>query len=319
MCKTLARPAAHLAHLAQLAHLTSIATIAAGCLGSATFAQSASPTSATREVQANAAVESTDAFGAWSRAVSSGSTTCSQTSNIDGSSLEVSGTLHAHWPSSNTASTEYTVHFSVPAGMSYTLSGSMYALVSSFAFSGPGWSTLTLSGPSGTVFSHVIEAFTSTPSFIDLSASGELAPGDYTLQFDAYGQGFGSSLMTSGVTDAQWNITLALEGICGTGGEGSCFVAHETPTCSDANCCGAVCSIDPFCCQVAWDSICASEAAAICIAPCPADLDASGSVDASDLAVMLGAWGNAGPADLDGSGAVDGGDLAVMLGAWGPC
>lgn len=296
-----------------------LASIAAGCLGSATFAQSASPTSATREVQANAAVQSTTAFGFWSEGVSSGSTTCSQMSDFDGNSLTVSGSLHAHWPADNTASTEYTVHFSVPAGMSYTLSGSMSAFVSSFAFSGPGWSTLTLIGPSGLVFSHLIAAFTSTPSFIELSGAGPLAPGDYTLHFDAYGQGFGSSPMTSGVTDADWNITLALEGVCGTGGEGSCFDAHPTPTCSDANCCGAVCSIDPFCCQVAWDSICAGEAAAMCVAPCPADFDGSGSVDGGDLAVMLGAWGSGGPADLNGSGAVDGGDLAILLGAWGSC
>jgi hypothetical protein len=313
MCQTLARPAAPFAPAALFA------SIAAGCLGSATFAQSASPVSATREVQANASVQSTTAFGPWSQFVSSDSTTCSQTSDIGGSVLTVSGNLHAHWPSTNTASTEYTVHFSVPAGMSYTLSGSMSALVSSFAFSGPGWSTLTLSGPSGTVFSHVIEAFTATPSFIELSGGGPLAPGDYTLHFDAYGQGFGSSLMTSGVSDAEWNITLALDGVCGAGGEGSCFAAHPTPTCSDANCCGAVCSIDAFCCQVAWDSICAGEAASICVAPCPEDLDGSGSVDGGDLAVMLGAWGSGGPADLNGSGAVDGGDLAILLGAWGPC
>ena len=52
---------------------------------------------------------------------------------------------------------------------------------------------------------------------------------------------------------------------------------------------------------------------------CPVDLDGSGAVDASDLAVLLGAWGTAGPADLDGSGQVDAPDLAVLLGAWGPC
>lgn len=53
---------------------------------------------------------------------------------------------------------------------------------------------------------------------------------------------------------------------------------------------------------------------------CPADLDASGGVDAADLAVLLGAWGSVGgPSDLDGSGTVGGSDLAILLGAWGPC
>ncbi|MDZ4752982.1 MAG: M14 family zinc carboxypeptidase [Phycisphaerae bacterium] len=47
------------------------------------------------------------------------------------------------------------------------------------------------------------------------------------------------------------------------------------------------------------------------------DLNEDGTIDAADLAVLLGAWGAAGgPADLDGSGLVDAGDLAVLLGAW---
>ncbi|MGA1223481.1 MAG: M12 family metallo-peptidase [Phycisphaerales bacterium] len=55
-----------------------------------------------------------------------------------------------------------------------------------------------------------------------------------------------------------------------------------------------------------------------CAPPCPADLDGSGTVDAADLAALLGAWGSP-AADLDGNGAVDAADLAVLLGAWGPC
>jgi Metallo-peptidase family M12/Reprolysin family propeptide len=52
--------------------------------------------------------------------------------------------------------------------------------------------------------------------------------------------------------------------------------------------------------------------------PCPADLDNDGQVSGSDLAVLLGAWGNPG-GDLDGNGTTDGADLAALLGAWGPC
>ena len=55
--------------------------------------------------------------------------------------------------------------------------------------------------------------------------------------------------------------------------------------------------------------------------PCPADLDGSGTVDASDLAVVLGAWGPCSgcAGDIDGSGSVDASDLAVILGSWGAC
>ncbi len=54
---------------------------------------------------------------------------------------------------------------------------------------------------------------------------------------------------------------------------------------------------------------------------CEADLSDDGTVDAADLAQLLGAWGsNPGhPADLTGDGSVDAADLALLLGAWGSC
>jgi hypothetical protein len=59
------------------------------------------------------------------------------------------------------------------------------------------------------------------------------------------------------------------------------------------------------------------------LAPCAADLDGNGNVNAADLAVLLGGWGSTGvvgtPGDLDCNGSVDASDLAVLLGAWGSC
>lgn len=50
----------------------------------------------------------------------------------------------------------------------------------------------------------------------------------------------------------------------------------------------------------------------------PFDIDGDGLVGATDLAIVLGAWGETGklPADVDGSGTVDAGDLAAILGNW---
>lgn len=49
----------------------------------------------------------------------------------------------------------------------------------------------------------------------------------------------------------------------------------------------------------------------------PSDFDCDGDVDASDLAVLLGAWGTQDvDVDLDGDGVVAAGDLALLLGAW---
>ncbi len=54
------------------------------------------------------------------------------------------------------------------------------------------------------------------------------------------------------------------------------------------------------------------------LADCPFDLTFDGAVDAADLAVLLGAWGDrSSSADLDGDRTVGAADLAVLLGAFG--
>jgi hypothetical protein len=45
---------------------------------------------------------------------------------------------------------------------------------------------------------------------------------------------------------------------------GDCQVATGVPGCSDDVCEGIVCAVDPFCCDTAWDSICAGEATSLC-------------------------------------------------------
>jgi len=45
---------------------------------------------------------------------------------------------------------------------------------------------------------------------------------------------------------------------------GSCCEDHDTPGCEDSSCCTAVCASDPFCCESAWDSLCAGAAEDLC-------------------------------------------------------
>ena len=52
---------------------------------------------------------------------------------------------------------------------------------------------------------------------------------------------------------------------------------------------------------------------------CEADFTGDGVVDAADLAVLLGDWGQVSTDDLDHVGVIDGSDLAILLGAWGDC
>jgi hypothetical protein len=47
----------------------------------------------------------------------------------------------------------------------------------------------------------------------------------------------------------------------------------------------------------------------------PGDLNGDGSVNASDLASLLGAWGTAG-GDVNGDGTTDAADMAALLNAW---
>ena len=106
-------------------------------------------------------------------------------------------------------------------------------------------------------------------------------------------------------------------------GGSNCCISNGGLGCDNAACEATVCAVDSFCCSVAWDGICAAEAASLCAVcggggSCTGDFDGNGVVDAADLAVLLGAWET--PAgDLNGDGNTNGADLAILLGAWGPC
>lgn len=54
------------------------------------------------------------------------------------------------------------------------------------------------------------------------------------------------------------------EGPCGDPTAGSCFSANGTPGCDDVECCEPICAADPYCCDTAWDSICAGAANTNC-------------------------------------------------------
>lgn len=128
--------------------------------------------------------------------------------------------------------------------------------------------------------------------------------------------------------DVAWDETCAAEaGIlcagdaCGEG-LGSCGLPRKSPGCDQSTCCGSVCPLDPFCCLVAWDEFCVASAMDLCSFPSgpsgpTGDLDGDGRVAASDLAMLLAAWGLKGSlADLDGDGVVGAADLAILLAGW---
>ena len=66
------------------------------------------------------------------------------------------------------------------------------------------------------------------------------------------------SVDTPGTTNAECTS-------CGIPGSGSCFAEHG-PGCDDADCCNAVCAVDPTCCDTAWDADCVASAEGLCLA-----------------------------------------------------
>jgi hypothetical protein len=118
--------------------------------------------------------------------------------------------------------------------------------------------------------------------------------------------------------------------------QGGTFQGNNT-NCATANCpqpTGACCFGNGFClvlkqadCLLAgatWKgagTTCADTngngTADACEQSNPADLNNDGVVNAADIAILLGAWGQtSGPADVNDDGAVNATDLSIILGAW---
>jgi hypothetical protein len=51
--------------------------------------------------------------------------------------------------------------------------------------------------------------------------------------------------------------------VCGAE-SGPCFEPNGTRGCEDPACCDTTCAVDPYCCDVVWDDICAAEASGLC-------------------------------------------------------
>lgn len=98
---------------------------------------------------------------------------------------------------------------------------------------------------------------------IVLAAWGTAGPGDFNM--DGVVDGADLGFLLAGFGQCQPPAP-----VCGNPETGSCFQPHFNPACDDACCCQTVCAIDPFCCDVSWDAICAGEAADVCGATPPA-------------------------------------------------
>ncbi|MHC4218767.1 MAG: hypothetical protein ACYSU7_09975 [Planctomycetota bacterium] len=77
--------------------------------------------------------------------------------------------------------------------------------------------------------------------------------------------GTGNTMTASTCNQADYDTKISIFcGQCPTGGGSDCCIANGTPGCDDPECEATVCAVDPFCCNTAWDSICAGEAVDMC-------------------------------------------------------
>ncbi len=108
----------------------------------------------------------------------------------------------------------------------------------------------------------------------------------------------------------------------------NCCIANGGTGCDDPACEDLVCAVDTFCCTVAWDSVCSSQAADLCSVcgggpvECPWDCDGSGdgNVNVTDLLTLLAQWDAGSPlectggtCDYNGDGCIDVLDLLKFL------
>jgi hypothetical protein len=77
--------------------------------------------------------------------------------------------------------------------------------------------------------------------------------------------GNGNTMTASTCNQADYDTRISVFcGECPTGPSSDCCIANGTPGCDDPECVVIICGIDPFCCDVAWDGICADEALELC-------------------------------------------------------
>ena len=76
---------------------------------------------------------------------------------------------------------------------------------------------------------------------------------------------------------------------------GPCDQANGTPGCDDSECCNSVCDLDPYCCDVAWDELCAGPNDRVPGASCVAQCNGPGQpcIGAPDI-IVVGIGGNFG-------------------------
>ena len=88
--------------------------------------------------------------------------------------------------------------------------------------------------------------------------------GGFVLHSEATGSGGALFSPGTNIDGSLFSGCVVEEPACGDLDAGGCFEDNGTPYCSDEECCLAVCAVDPFCCDNAWNAGCAFGASVEC-------------------------------------------------------
>lgn len=97
-----------------------------------------------------------------------------------------------------------------------------------------------------------------------------------------------------------------------TNNPNSCFAPQNQPGCTTPSCCAAVCGLDPFCCDGAWDVGCVDRAGSICVSAPPSNDTCAGATALSADPVMVNTAG----ATLDAGIVAECGQGALVRDVW---
>jgi hypothetical protein len=95
-------------------------------------------------------------------------------------------------------------------------------------------------------------------------------------------------------------------------GDSNCCFANGGLGCDDPDCQAAVCAVDPFCCETAWDGICAGEALQFCPKTCQQGEPQFGSITCGETICGTG-WADGNLRDTDWFQITNDGDTGIFV------
>lgn len=245
---------------------TTTTALTAAIVGlSASFASAQTLSNSSRAVVANNSTTVTTVTGDWQWTTGVGATMATQNSSLLPGSIAGHAEGHAVWPVPNNADSSLITTVTLPVSQLCQINGTILTLVQSATGTGPGTAFLQIRN----IDNAVVYAVGALPPFNQphqFGAEFPLPAGQYIIEMHASAIAGGSSVINGVNAHSVLDFAISFQALCGAVAQ-NCFSPHDGGFCDDATCCNAVCTIDPSCCDQAWDSACVATAVSQCVSP----------------------------------------------------